>query len=412
MVEMMSLVDMFWFSYKSLFHNKLRSSLTVLGIVIGIAAIVSLISVTDGLNKSINDMISQFGANNVIIFPGSISSQMGGGAPTGRPMSGRLFEKDLVVLESIPGVDMITAYIYNSQPVIFKNQEIAVSIMGVKPQTYFQLYSDYFELREGRFPRDNDRNVVLLGPDIADDTFDKKISIGQFVYVGNNKKKMRVIGILKKKGGFGAEDNDKAIVAHYSDMKEISKGTLANNEINGIVFSVAEGLNVSEIAETAEYELANAHNLRVEDKDFSVLTSDSILKNFEQITSTLTLFLAFISSISLIVGGVGVTNTMYMSVMERTREIGTLKAIGASDSIVLTLFIIESGLMGLLGGIIGILVGLIVPFIVILAGFDAVITPQLLLFAMGFSFTVGLFSGILPAKRASKLSCIDALRYE
>jgi len=404
---------MFWYAFRSLKHNTLRSALTVLGIVIGIAAVVSLISLSQGLSFTINEMISAFGTNNVMVMPGSLESQMGGGgAPTGRPVSGRLFEKDISTLQGVAGVGDITGYLMNSQSVRFREEELRVSLMGVEPDALFRIYKDFYVLREGRFPRDNDRNVMLLGANIADETFERKISVGQFLYVGPEEKKFRVIGILEKKGGLEGEDNDNAIIVHFDDLNGLSTTTLSKNEVNGIIFRVKDGFNVSQVAEAAEIKLAAAHHLRVEDKDFAMMTSESMMEQMGAITDLLSLFLAVISSISLVVGGVGVMNTMYMAVMERTREIGTLKAIGASDSAVLALFVVESGLLGMLGGIIGILIGGFVALIVILVGFDAVFDLQLILFALSFSFGVGIISGFLPAWDASKLPPIEALRYE
>lgn len=403
--------EYFWYSYRSLVQGKVRSVLTILGIVIGVAAIVALISLSQGLYASINTSISAFGSQNAIVIPGSLESQMSGG-PSSSPSSGRLFEKDIDIINGIAGVEKITGYIYNSQSVVFKDQDVKISIMGVHPDDYFGMYPDFYKLRDGRFPRDSDRNVALVGANIADEVFDNKISTGQFIFVGKDKKKFRVIGVLEKKGGFEGEDNDNAIVAHFDDVRELSKGKLAKNEINGIVFQVSEAYNVSEIAEVAKSKLASSHHFREDEADFSIQTADSILKNIGTIMDILSLFLGFIASISLVVGGVGVMNTMYMSVMERTREIGTLKAIGASDNSVLALFVIESGLLGMVGGVIGIIIAAFIALIVNLFGFQAVVDLPLVLFALAFSFSIGVISGILPARQASMLPPIEALRYE
>ncbi|MFH1306271.1 MAG: ABC transporter permease [Candidatus Micrarchaeota archaeon] len=406
-----SIIEFFWYAYRSLLYSKLRSSLTILGIVIGIAAIVSLISLGEGLSYTIDDMMSAFGSNMVVVMPGSLSSMMGGSHAPGAS-EGRLFEKDINTIAGVPGVELITAYIMSQQSITFRDQTASISVMGVYPDALFAMYKDFYVLREGRFPRDSDRNVALLGANIADDVFDRKISAGQFIYIGKEKKKFRVIGVLEKKGGLEGEDNDNAVVVHIDDMKELSGGSLAKNEVNGIMFEVADGMNVTQVAERAEIALAAAHHVRLEEKDFTIMTSESMLDQIGMITDLISLFLAFIASISLIVGGVGVMNTMYMAVMERTGEIGTLKAIGASDFAVLSIFIIESGMLGLLGGVIGILVGGFFALIVNIAGFHAIIDLSLITFALGFSFTIGMVSGFLPARRAASITPIEALRYE
>lgn len=400
------------YSLRSLSHNKLRTMLTVLGIVIGVAAIVSLISLSQGIFSYFNDTIAKFGPNNVIIVPGSLSSQFGGaGAPTGNPSSGRLYEKDVMIVKRVVGVEDITPYVYLPTNVKFKGESMRISTLGVDPDVYFEMFPDQLELEVGRPLRETDSNSIIIGNAIANDVFPQKASINSVFYIGKQEKPFRVVGILKKQGLEG-EDNDNTIMMVYGSLTQLAGDAISDKEVQGIVFKVANGLNVSEVVEEVEYELASSRGVRVDSKDFEVVTSDSIMEQMNQITAILSLFLGFISSISLVVGGVVVANTMYMSVMERTREIGTLKAIGADDRAILSLFLIESGLLGIIGGLIGILIATTISLIVLLVGFKTVIDLPLVAGALTFSFCLGVISGLLPAKQASSLDPIEALRYE
>lgn len=412
---MITLNEMLWYSSKSLWHNKVRSALTVLGIVIGVASLVSLIALSEGLSYTINDLISQFGSQNVAVMPGSFSQQLGsGGQPGSSPISGRLFDKDMAVLEGVVGVEKVVPYVVTRQNVQYKDEVRAISVYGSNVEDYAWMFGDYLELAQGRFIQNGERGSVVLGGMIADGTvFGKQIPVGSFIYMGNdNKTKFRVAGVLKTKGSFTESDVDNTVLVSMEDAREIAGDGLAAKEVNGMMFRVADGFNVSEVADVAEERLASSRKQKLEDKDFELITSDTMSEQFSTITDLLSLFLGFISSISLVVGGVGVMNTMYVSVMERTREIGTLKAIGADSNSVLFMFVFESGLLGLFGGIIGLLIATTLSAIANFFGFNAIIRPEFALFALSFSFALGVVSGYLPSMKAASMQPIDALRYE
>ncbi len=413
MVDVEQISGMVMYSSRSLLHNKLRTMLTILGIVIGVAAIVALISLSEGLYAYFDEMLSKFGSNNVMVIPGSLSSQFGGsGPPSSSPSVGRLYESDLQTINKVIGVEDTTAYVYLPIQIQYKKDTTKISTMGINPELYFKMFSGQLEVETGRQLYENDKNAIIIGNSIANDVFGEKATINSVMYFGDEKKPFRVVGILKKQGSFEGEDVDNSIMMTYDSLVMLAKDQIADKEVQGIVFVVSDGFNVTEVAQRVESDLASSRGMRVDNKDFEVITVDSMMEQMEQITSMLSLFLGFISSISIVVGGVVVTNTMYMSVLERTREIGTLKAIGASDLSVLLLFVIESGLIGALGGLIGLFLAWLLSIVVFLVGFNAIISLQLALGAIAFSFCLGIIAGVLPAKQASSLDPIEALRYE
>lgn len=400
--------ELFLYSMNNMMRRKLRSWLTVIGIVIGIAAIVTLISIAQGLSDSINSQLKSFGSNTVVVVPGDVSKQLslaGSYAPT----LGKLFLNDKERIKRIAGVDLLSSVINVRSTVDFKGNLATASVSGVEPSVFEG--SQTIELEQGRFLTDSDRHTAVIGYNIAYSTFGKqKVQVGSVLSIGKDNEKFRVVGVLKKSGSSGGTDS--AIYIPLDDARKLSAGSLADNEVSGIRFVVKEGFDVQEVVDSANSELLSAHHVREEDKDFSFLTAAYLQQQVGVITGLLTLFLGGVAGISLIVGGVGIANTMFMSVLERTREIGILKSIGATNEAIQEAFLIESGLIGLAGGLIGVFLGLLFSLAGSALGVPASLSIWLALFAISFSFIVGLLSGYLPARNASRLPAIAALRYE
>ncbi|PIT84233.1 hypothetical protein COU37_04165 [Candidatus Micrarchaeota archaeon CG10_big_fil_rev_8_21_14_0_10_45_29] len=398
-------LDLLAYSLRSLAHRKLRAYLTVLGIVIGIAAVVSLVSISDGLYAGVQEQLEAFGPRNAVVVPGDISGFAISGGGYAPPSAGRLFDKDAQRVKSIPGVVDAAKGISVRSLLSFKKNNITISISGVEAQPFNKLMK--LDILEGRFLGDNDRHVAVIGADYAQGDIFKndKMGVGSVFYLGEERIKFRVVGILDPSNSVSGT----MIIVPFDDAKELAGDALLEGEVSAIRFAVEEGYDVDAVLSRVEANLAGSRGVRLDEKDFSLITADFILEQVGQIIGVLTAVLGFIISISLLVGGFGVANTMFMTVMEKTKEIGTLKAIGATSKDIMLLIILESALIGFAGGSLGLFAGWIISLIASVFDFKTVITPFLAFFAIAFSMGIGIISGILPAYRASKLSPIAAI---
>lgn len=403
---MASLQDLFSYSWSSLSHRKLRSYLTVLGVVIGVASVVTLFSISDGLYASVEGQLQAFGANNAVVVPGAISAAPSGGgyAP---PSQGKLFEKDFQRVKSVPGVAVATRTLMASTILRSGDEEISLRVAGVEPSEFFALRE--IELESGRLLVDNDRGAAVIPVRYTepDSVFkDKPLQLGSLFQMGEGERarKFRVIGVMSASSPAGSN-----VYVQFEDAKYLAGNTISPNEISQVQFQVADGFDFDEAISNVEFALSSAHKLKVEDKDFSIVTSKFILEQVGQIIGILSAVLGLITGISLIVGAVGIANTMYMSVTERTQEIGILKAVGASSADVLQLIILESAIIGFVGALIGLAAGFAISLVVSLFGFTTVVSPYVVAFVMVFGVAIGVLSGLVPARRAASLSPIVAI---
>lgn len=409
--------DLFGYAVTSLMHRQLRSWLTVLGIVIGIASIVALMSIAQGLNDYINGQLAMIGSRYVGIAPGSAASQASFGDPTRPPSAGKLFENDRRRIERISGVEFVSSLIQARVDARYRDEAVSLTVAGVEPDIFSQV--QILELASGRFLTGTDKRTMVIGDAIANGrVFKNDISAGSVVRLGADQAPYRVVGVLKKGTGASAAA-DNMVYIMIDDARALAGESLAENEISAIRLTVKEGADYNRTVEQINNELLSAHKVREEDKDFTIITSDFIVAQVNQITGMLGAFLLGVSGISLIVGGIGIANTMFMSVLERTGEIGTLKAIGASRATILGIFLVESGMIGMLGGLIGALLGASAvlgakALLKAAADIDLPITVkfEFVAFAALFSFIVGIVSGYIPAQRGAQMRAIDALRDE
>jgi len=402
-----------------LLANRLRSALTMLGVIIGVAAVIALMSITAGAQEQVTSQISSMGTNLIVVMPASRGSVEGRGANTG----GQLTNDDFAALAA-PGAlpaaaAVVPQYSVNGQ-IIFGGTNFGVSAVGTTP-AYQELQSLTVAGGEFLTQQDVDRGakVAVLGHGIARDLFGDFDPVGQRIRLATatGRTTLTVVGVLAEQGGSMFNSVDSSVLVPLSTAQ--TKLASARNALGDLTLLRIDVMAVSDdqvdaVVDQVDAVLREAHGLgALDDADFSIISQATMLSAATTVTDTFTVLLGAIAGISLVVGGIGIMNIMLVSVTERTREIGLRKAIGARRSDILLQFLMEAVMLSVLGGTIGILVGWGLGKLVTLTGLlQSVVTAQSILLAVGFSAAIGLFFGIYPANQAARLSPIEALRYE
>lgn len=391
---------------KSLLKNRLRSLLTALGIIIGVGAVITMVSVGQGVSVNINDQISAMGSNLLTVSP--VRAESGG--VTQSTTRATLDPEDAEALRAIPELSAVSEVAQSQQQVVASGENWSTTVYGVSPE-YLAIRN--YELGAGRvFTADEVRTrakVVVIGQTIVDELFGGGNAIGAQIQIGTVP--ATVIGVLQAKGSSGSGDQDDVILAPWTTVLyrlsgERTLGSIAASATDESALTVAEARIRSTLR--AEHGLAIS-----EADDFEIRNQEDILETANSLATTLTLFLGAIAGVSLLVGGIGIMNIMLVSVTERTREIGIRLSVGARGSDVLEQFLVEAILLSLVGGVLGVGLGLGLTVLVTDAmRLPVVINAVVLVVAAGVSGAIGVFFGYYPARKAAALDPIQALRYE
>ncbi len=399
---------------RALMANKLRSGLTMLGIVIGVGAVVALLSIGTGAQAAITNRIEGIGANLITVFSGSRNQFTPAGAGGGA--TAPLTYEEAQQLKGLPGVAAVSPQVQSRQAMKYQSKQSNAQVVGVLPD-FSIAHPD--QLDHGRFISQSDINsksrVAIVGSQIVTDLFGGVDPVGKSLKI--NGILFQIIGVMKSQGsgGFGFSRDATTYVPLTTAFARLSRQRVGNEQtVSTIEVSATDSDSIPPAINAITEKLRTLHKIRAgAQDDFSVLSQADILSAATQVTGVLTVFLGAIAGISLVVGGIGIMNIMLVSVTERTREIGLRKAVGARKRDILYQFLTETVTLSLLGGVIGILVGAGISALVNASGLiSTVVSAESVALAFGFSAAVGLFFGIYPANRAAGLKPIEALRYE
>lgn len=405
------ILDFFKYGLTNIRKRKLRSMLTLIGIFIGIAAVVALVSLGQGLQKYIDDEFAKLGRDLIIIQP---EGQFGGVAEAG----GAYFtQADFKAVTNTKGVVDASPMNFKSIKVEFNDQVRYYFLIGIPTGKEGRVLRDFlsnYEIAEGRELKDGDKKKVVLGHYFLDrNLFEKNVKLGDTVKI--NDVDFEVIGFY---GIIGNPSDDTQVYMTQAQLKELMN--VSDDQIQAIYAKSDSSEDPLIVTDRIEKSLRRSRNVKEGNEDFTVQSSEELMKTFKEIFNIVQVVVIGIAGISLFVGGIGIMNTMFTSVLQRTQEIGIMKSVGARNSDILLIFVIESGILGLVGGAIGIAVGMgiakLVELIATMALQSALLQAYfpwyLIVGSLAFSFIVGAVSGLVPAYQASKLKPVDALRYE
>ena len=397
---------------RSLLSNRIRSALTMLGIIIGVAAVITMVAIGAGASRNIQQFISGVGSNILIVMPGAPSAggvrQQAGSGSTLTLQDAQAIEKESYALKGV------APEIFSRTQLVYGNMNWSTQVTGSTP-SIFPIRE--WRISKGRFFQEGEAKsgakVVVLGATVARNLFGEEDPVGKTVRIRNVP--MEVLGVLAAKGQtpWGQDQDDGAFVPFETAQRRLFRRAIANS-VQRVTVAAVDGDSVAEAERDIRAILRQRHKLgETEENDFDVRNMAEMLDAAAQSTRVMSLLLGAVASVSLLVGGIGIMNIMLVSVTERTREIGIRMAIGARASDIRTQFLMEALLLSISGGIIGIALGISASMLITgFLGWATVVSPGSVVLAFGFSVFVGIFFGFYPAWKASLLNPIEALRYE
>ncbi len=401
-------------SFRTLKSQKMRTFLTMLGIIIGIASIIIITSVVAGAQSLITNQFASLGPTVIGILPGATDGDGPPAAVMGIVIT-TLTDDDTEAVRELPHVKAVSSYVSATDVVYWENQKTTASIYGVSPD--FPNISDT-KIESGSFFTEDDKkgnnNVVVIGSKISEDLFEGKDPIGEKIKIKTGK--YLIVGTMAEQGSTGFVNMDNTVLLPVTTAQ---KKLLGLNYIGFMRAKADSEENIDRTIDDIKFLLRDRHNLSEnEGNDFTVESIQSALEALQTITEALQFFLIAVIAISLVVGGIGIMNIMLASVTERIKEIGLRKAVGAKKNHIVYQFLVETIALTFFGAIIGIIIGIIISYLIAIIvnkldyDWDFVITPFSIILSCIFSFLVGLLFGLYPARKASKLNSIEALRYE
>ncbi len=413
----MKLNKCFKHAFNMVLHSRLRSWLTITGIVIGVAAVIAIVSIGDGMQQSLNARLSGLGGDIVTISAGferggGMFVMHGGGdiGSSGSPQATTkeivLGRSDLQALKGIPDIALIDTNIRGSVDMSYLGKKGKISVTGVDQSVWSQITTS--KIKTGRMLDSADQNVIVIGGRLASSYFDQPVGINKMTTI--NGSAFRVVGIL--------DDQSNSVYMPIQMAYQVIPDK-TNDIYDTLVVKIKDENQLDEVINKIENRLMTARHVTEKNKDFSVSSRKEMQQARADAMNSMNTFLLAIAAVSLIVGAVGIANTMFTSVLEKTKEIGIMKAIGARNHDILLIFLFNAGFIGLVGGIIGIILGTILSgFMPSLMGNlplargTTIVSLNSIIMALSVSVTVGILAGIIPAYQASKLKPVDALRYE
>ena len=397
-------------------HSKLRSWLTILGIVIGVGSVIAIMSLGEGLQQSMDAQMSGLGGDILTITAGFSRGITFGHGRSGSSSSGSTATEEEVVLDridvqtlkSIPDIELIDTNIRGNAKIYYLGKSGSVTLTGVDQKVWSKITTT--EIRDGRMLGPADMNVIVVGGRLADSYFDKPLGINKMVNIED--KAFRIVGIL--------DDSSTSIIMPLQ-MAYAVLDDKENGVYDSIVVKIKNEDDLDYVIEKIENKLMMARHVTEKNRDFSISSSKQFQEMRSEMLGSMTMFLTAIAAVSLLVGAVGIANTMFTSVLEKTKEIGIMKAIGARNKDILMIFLLNAGLIGLVGGLIGVLLGVVLSgFVPMLmgsmpmarGGAATLVSVDAVVLALSVAVVIGVISGVVPAYNGSKLKPVDALRYE